>query len=233
MSATPRQAVAPGATCSPVRDCCSRLVRWWRPGEEGRANLDVDAASLFASARRCAASADATFAEMRPLVRSERRRKRTTKHAGGLTGIFSAAPQLPFTATRKYEPAPPLAPAEPRGPRLRRLQVGATGERRDQRPRQRQLRVGRVFHGGCEREVLPERKTNEPSERQLLAREIRFERDQPEPLRLQLDLTAIDVDPCVHPGFVLPSRLCEPGTCRLELGPRRFDASRGRDDLQV
>jgi hypothetical protein len=59
------------------------------------------------------------------------------------------------------------------------------------------------------------------------AREIRFERDR-RAAATAADLTAIDVDPRVHPGFVLPRRLCEHGTYRLELGPRRFDAPRPR-----
>src|SRR4029453_7243710 len=64
-------------------------------------------------------------------------------------------------------------------------------------------------------------------------RKIGFERDDPESLRLQLDLTAIDVNPRVHARLVLTRCLLVHGACRLELRPGRIDAGRGGDGLQV
>src|SRR5262249_49476242 len=84
-----------------------------------------------------------------------------------------------------------------------------------------------------ERDVLPERQTNNSAERQLLSRKIRLERDEAKPLRLQFHLTAIDVNPRVDARLVLARRLLVHGSRRLELSSGRIDASGGRGRLQV
>src|SRR5262249_14749925 len=73
----------------------------------------------------------------------------------------------------------------------------------------------------------------EPTQSKLLTREIRLERDQPQTLSLQLDLTAVHVDARVESGCVSIHCLIVQCSGRLELCASGVDSRHRRDNLQI
>src|SRR5262249_2843346 len=77
------------------------------------------------------------------------------------------------------------------------------------------------------------RHTDDPTQTQLLAREVAFERDESKALRLQLDLTAVDIDARVDARFVLAHRLVVYSASCIDLGFRRIHTRRHGNNLQI